>query len=387
MGHFGAKPIRRAWFFYVFPMLVLNYFGQGASLLNNPTKRHMFFTQVPEGWPQVLLVALATLATIIASQAVISGAFSIARQAMQLGLAPRMPVIHTSHRSEGQIYLPAVNWLLCGLVLFIVLSFRSSTNLGAAYGLAVTGAMLIDTILFLVVARGIWKWSLPATIGFGTVFLIVDIAYFSANAIKIPSGGWFPLLVGLTLFTIMVTWARGRKLLGDQRRTSALPMAPMIESLCAETARVPGTAVYMTSSPDDMPPAMLHNLKHNKVLHERNILLTVRFADVPLIPREGRLEIIQLGGGFFRIQVNYGFMNTPNIPRALSQAEPHGMYFDLMDTSFFLSRETLLPRDSPAMALWRQHVFVWFARNAQTATAYFQIPPNRVLELGAQIRL
>ncbi len=387
MGHFGRKPIRAAWFFFVMPMLVLNYFGQGASLLVNNSKRHMFFSQVPDGWPQVLLVILATFATIIASQAVISGAFSIARQAVQMGFAPRMLIVHTSHRAEGQIYLPSVNWMLCFLVLFIVLSFRSSTNLGAAYGLAVTGAMLIDTILFLVVAHGLWKWSRVATIVAGVVFLVIDLGYFAANAIKIPSGGWFPLLVGVILFVVMTTWARGRKLLSEQRASSALPLAPMIESICGDAKRVPGTAIYMTSSPDDMPQAMLHNLKHNKVLHERNVLLTVKFADVPLVPREGRLEIQSLGQGFFRMQVNYGFMNTPNIPKALAAAESQSMYFDMLDTSFFLSRETLVPRDSPAFALWRQRMFVWLSRNAQTATAYFRIPSNRVLELGAQVGL
>ncbi len=387
MGHFGRNPIRVAWFVFVMPMLILNYFGQGAMLMVNPTKRHMFFSQVPEGWPQILLVILATLAAIIASQAVISGAFSIARQAMQFGFAPRMTIVHTSHHAEGQIYLPGVNWVLCALVLFIVLTFRSSTNLGAAYGLAVTGSMLIDTILFLVVAHGIWKWSLPTTIALGGLFLIVDLGYFFANAIKIPAGGWFPLVVGIILFTLMTTWGRGRKLLADQRRTSAMPLAPMVESLCADAKRVPGTAVFMTSSPEDMPAAMLHNLKHNKVLHERNVMLNVHFADVPLVPREGRLEIANLGHGFFCVIVHYGFMNTPNIPKALANAEALGLYFDMMDTSFFVSRETLMPRSTPAFALWRQRIFVWMSRNAQSATTYFRIPSNRVLELGAQIRL
>jgi KUP system potassium uptake protein len=387
MGHFGRKPIQFAWFTFVMPMLILNYFGQGASLLANPNKRHMFFTQVPEGWPQVLLVILATLAAIIASQAVISGAFSIARQAMQLGFIPRMSVVHTSHRAEGQIYLPSVNWILCFLVLFIVLSFRSSTNLGAAYGLAVTGSMLIDTILLLVVAAGIWKWSKPLLLGAGGLFLLIDLGYFAANAIKIPSGGWFPLLVGAILFALMTTWSRGRKLLADQRRSSALPLAPMIEGLCEGTTRVPGTAVYMTSSLDDMPAAMLHNLKHNRVLHERNVFLHVRFLDVPLVPREARFEIQDLGRGFFRLQVNYGFMNTPNVPKVLAQAEAHSLYFDMMDTSFFLSREVLVPRPTPIMAMWRQRLFVWLARNGQDATVYFQIPSNRVIELGAQVRL
>ncbi len=387
MGHFGAKPIRVAWFYFVMPMLVLNYFGQGASLLANPAKRHMFFTQVPEGWPQILLVILATLATIIASQAVISGAFSIARQAMQLGFSPRAAVVHTSHQAEGQIYLPGVNWALCFLVLFIVLSFRSSTNLGAAYGFAVTGAMLVDTILLLVVAKGLWNWSKPALWGWGALFLIVDVGYFFANAIKIPAGGWFPLLLGIVLFGIMTTWARGRALLADQRKSAALPIAPMIEGLCSDAKRVPGTAVFMTSAPEDIPAAMLHNLKHNKVLHERNVLLHVRFLDVPLVPREGRLEVTHLGHGFFQVIVKYGFMNSPNIPKALSAAEPMGLYFDVMDTSFFLSRETLIPRDSKVFSIWRQRIFGLMARNAQAATAYFRIPSNRVIELGTQVKL
>jgi KUP system potassium uptake protein len=387
MGHFGVKPIRAAWFYYVMPLLLLNYFGQGASLLLSPEKRHMFFTQVPDGWPQVLLIILATLAAIIASQAVISGAFSIARQAMQLGFAPRMSVVHTSHRTEGQIYLPGINWALCILVLIIVLTFRSSTNLGAAYGLAVTGAMFIDTVLLLAVARGLWKWSLPVTLFWGGLFLIVDTGYLVANAIKIPAGGWLPLVVGIALFGLMTTWSRGRSLLAAQRNSSSLPLEPMIEGLCADAKRVPGTAVFMTSTPDDMPAAMLHNLKHNKVLHERNVLLTVRFEDVPLIPREGRLEVTHLSKGFFRVIVRYGFMNTPNVPKALSHAEPMGLYFDMMDTSFYVSRETLVPTKSPALATWRQRAFVFMARNSQPATTFFRIPTNRVLELGAQVKI
>jgi KUP system potassium uptake protein len=387
MGHFGRKPIRVAWFAYVMPSLVLNYFGQGAMLLVDGSKRHMFFTQVPDGWPRVALVVLGTMAAIIASQAVISGAYSIARQAMQVGFAPRLSVVHTSHRSAGQIFLPGVNWALCFLVLGIVLSFRSSSNLGAAYGLAVTGAMLIDTILLVVVAVGLWRWSPTKTFVICGVFLAIDVAYFLANAIKIPSGGWFPLVLALVLFTLMTTWYRGRDVVREKRRSEALPLAPMIESLTKDATRVPGTAVFMTSAVDDMPAAMLHNLKHNHVLHERNVMLHVRFADVPLIPREGRLEIAHLGHGFFRVIINYGFMNTPNVPKALSQAEPLGLYFDDMQTSYFVSRETLVPNRNAPIARWRQSVFVWLSRNSLSATRYFHIPSNRVIELGAQIKL
>ena len=398
MGHFGARPIRVAWFGWVMPALVLNYFGQGALILKtcaaqtaaNPAaacKMHPFYDQVPHVW-MIPLVVLAGMATVIASQSVIAGAFSIARQGIQLGFLPRMKVIHTSHQQEGQIYLPAINWMLFSLVFIVVLAFRSSDNLAAAYGLAVTGAMLIDTVLFSIVALGLWKWNRALALFSVGAFFIIDIALVSSTAIKIPDGGWLPLLVACAVLVFMTTWKRGRNLMAEQRKQTALPLAPMIDGLSRDATRVQGTAVFMTSTPDEMPPAMLHNLKHNKVLHERNVVLHVQFEDIPLVTRARRVEIEDLGRGFYKMVVRYGFMNTPDIPKALTiVAREHGITFDMMDTSFFVSREVLVPGPSKRISVWRQRLFSLMARNAQSATAYFQIPTNRVLELGAQIKL
>ena len=390
MGHFGRKPIRVAWFVFVMPMLVLNYFGQGALILKTCSGKaqctmHPFYDQVPHSF-LIPMVILAGLASIIASQAVISGAFSIARQGIQLGFLPRMQVIHTSHRSEGQIYLPAVNWTLFVLVLIVVLAFRSTDNLAAAYGLAVTGAMCIDTVLFAVVAYGLWKWHKLAAAVAVAVFAIIDISLLASTVIKIPDGGWFPLLIAAIVLVFMTTWKRGRNLMAEQRQQTALPLAPMIEALSRDAARVQGTAVFMTSAPDEMPAAMLHNLKHNKVLHERNIVLHVQFEDVPLVTRAKRLEVTDLGHGFYRMIVHYGFMNAPDIPKALAHAKQHGIDFEMMDTSFFVSREVLVPNPCTRISIWRQRLFSVMSRNAQSATAYFQIPTNRVLELGAQVK-
>ena len=390
MGHFGRKPIRVAWFAFVMPMLVLNYFGQGALILKTCSGKaqctmHPFYDQVPHSF-LIPMVILAGLASIIASQAVISGAFSIARQGIQLGFLPRMQVVHTSHRSEGQIYLPAVNWTLFVLVLIVVLAFRSTDNLAAAYGLAVTGAMCIDTVLFAVVAYGLWKWHKLAAAVAVAVFAIIDISLLASTVIKIPDGGWFPLLIAAIVLVFMTTWKRGRNLMAEQRQQTALPLAPMIEALSRDAARVQGTAVFMTSAPDEMPAAMLHNLKHNKVLHERNIVLHVQFEDVPLVTRAKRLEVTDLGHGFYRMILRYGFMNAPDIPKALAHAKQHGIDFEMMDTSFFVSREVLVPNPCTRISIWRQRLFSVMSRNAQSATAYFQIPTNRVLELGAQVK-
>ncbi len=395
MGHFGRRPIRLAWFSWVMPALVLNYFGQGALILKTcasavtgsaACKMHPFYDQVPHAF-LIPMVVFAGIATVIASQAVISGAFSIARQGVQLGFLPRMKIVHTSHASEGQIYVPAINWALFVLVFIVVIAFRSTDNLASAYGLAVTGAMMVDTVLFAVVAVSMWKWNKVVAAFAITVFAIVDIALVASTAIKIPDGGWFPLLVGFIVLVLMTTWKRGRNLLNEQRRATALPMAPMIDGLTRDATRVQGTAVFMTSTPDDMPAAMLHNLKHNKILHERNIILHVKFEEVPLVPRGKRIEITDLGNGFYTMLVHYGFMNTPDIPKALSvAAKDHDIEFDMMDTSFFVSREVLVPAASKRIAVWRQRLFTLMARNAQSATAYFQIPSNRVLELGAQVK-
>jgi KUP system potassium uptake protein len=395
MGHFGRRPIRVAWFTWVMPALVLNYFGQGAlilktcgekSLANEACKMHPFYDQVPHVMLIPLLI-LTAVATVVASQAVISGAFSIARQAVQLGFIPRMQIVHTSHQSEGQIYVPSVNWTLFVLVFIVVISFRSTSNLAAAYGLAVTGAMFVDTILISVVMFGLWKWNKLLSIALIALFAIVDIGLLASTIIKIPEGGWFPLLVAFIVLIFMTTWKRGRNLMNEQRKSTSLPLAPMIESLARDATRVQGTAVFMTSSLEDMPAAMLHNLKHNKILHERNIVLHVRFEDVPLVPRSERIVLADLGNGFYSMIVRYGFMNTPDIPKALTvAAKDHAIEVDMMDTSFFVSREVLIPTKCQRIAIWRQRLFGLMARNAQSATAYFQIPSNRVLELGAQVK-
>jgi KUP system potassium uptake protein len=395
MGHFGRRPIRIAWFSWVMPALVLNYFGQGALILktcadkaasNTACKMHPFYDQVPHAFLIPLLI-LTAIATVIASQAVISGAFSIARQASQLGFIPRLKIVHTSHMSEGQIYLPAINWTLFVLVFIVVVSFRSTSNLAAAYGLAVTGAMFVDTLLFAVVIFGLWKWNRVLGALLIGAFVIVDVGLLAATAIKIPDGGWFPLLVAAIVLVLMTTWKRGRNLMNEHRKATALPLAPMIEGLTRDATRVQGTAIFMTSTPNDMPAAMLHNLKHNKILHERNIVLHVKFEDAPLVPRAARVAVEDLGHGFHSMTVRYGFMNTPDIPKALTvAAKDHDMEFDMMDTSFFVSREVLIPNKCKRLAVWRQRLFGLLARNAQSATAYFQIPSNRVLELGAQVK-
>jgi KUP system potassium uptake protein len=391
MGHFGRKPIRVAWFSWVMPSLVLNYFGQGALILKTcagetACKMHPFYDQVPHAM-LIPMVAFAGIATVIASQAVISGAFSIGRQAIQLGFLPRMKVVHTSHRSEGQIYLPAINWTLFILVCVVVVTFQSTSNLAAAYGLAVTGAMLIDTVLFAVVAIGLWKWNKIGASALVGLFLIVDLALLASTAIKVPDGGWLPLVVAFLVLVFMTTWKRGRNLMAEQRRQTALPLAPMITALARDATRVQGTAVFMTSTPDEMPAAMLHNLKHNKVLHEKNIVLHVHFDDVPLVTRAKRVQVEDMGNGFYKMVVNYGFMNAPDIPKALTiAAKDHKIDIEMMDTSFFVSREVLVPTQCQRISVWRQRLFSLMARNAQSATAYFQIPTNRVLELGAQVK-
>jgi KUP system potassium uptake protein len=388
MGHFGRKPIRYAWFGFVLPALVLNYFGQGALLLHDATAAVNPFYLLAPAWALYPMVALSTLATVIASQAVISGAFSITRQAIQLGYAPRMDITHTSESTIGQIYIPLMNWgLLFGIVALVV-GFQSSSNLAAAYGIAVTGTMAIDTILAFVVVRGLWKWSWTATIIGITVFLSVDIAFFFANAGKIVQGGWFPIVVALVTFTVMATWKRGRELLRERLRELAIAVEPFLESVFKHPpARVPGTAIFLTTSLEGVPHAMMHNLKHNKVLHERVILLTVVFQDIPHIDESERIEVWPLGNNFYKVFVIYGFKDETNVPQALELCAPHGLEFNMMDTSFFLSRETLIPTKRPGMALWREKLFVSMSRNAGSVTAYFRIPTNRVVELGTQVEL
>lgn len=389
MGHFGRPAIRLAWFAGVLPALVLNYFGQGALLLANPENaENPFFLLAPE-WGRLPLTLLATVATVIASQAVISGAFSLTRQAVQLGYCPRVHILHTSAKEIGQIYIPVVNWSLLAAVVVLILSFHSSSNLAAAYGIAVTGTMVLTTILACVVARTQWKWPLWLALSVTAVFLFVDIAFFAANALKIFEGGWLPLAMGATIFLLFATWKRGRNLMTMQLEASELPLQDFVDNLCAyPPAKVPGTAVFMSSSVSGVPHALLHNLKHNKVLHERVVFLTIRTEDIPLVSASERIQVAHLGTGFWQIQARYGFLETPDIPYVLEEGgEDCGLIFESMDTSYFLSRETLIASRHPGMPLWRVRLFSLMSRNALKATDFFKIPPNRVVEMGTQVEI
>ena len=389
MGHFGKKPIRVAWFGLVLPALLLNYFGQGALLLHDPKAiSSPFYLMVP---PALLypMIVLSAAAAVIASQAVISGAFSMTREAMSLGYSPRMAVVHTSREMSGQIFVPWVNKLLMVMVILAVLGFRSSDNLGAAYGIAVTGTMIVTTLLALVVARKRWNWSLPAVVLVGVLFLIIDLAFFGANLLKVAHGGWFPLVLGVVLFAVMTTWRRGRELVMREIKQGGLALQPFIGNITEHPPlRVPGTAVFLTANQTAVPHALLHNLKHNKVLHERNVLLTVDMLETPVAEAEERIHITPLDGNFFGLELRFGFAEDPNIPLALSQCTREGLGFDMMDTTFFLSRENIVAdARRPGMALWRDKLFAFLSRNAMPATAFFQIPGNRLIELGAQVEI
>ncbi len=389
MGHFGKKPIRMAWFFFVLPALLLNYFGQGALLLGNPRAiESPFYLLVPEPLLYPMIV-LAAAAAVIASQAVISGAFSMTREAMTLGYSPRLAVVHTSREMSGQIFVPWVNRMLMVLVILAVLGFRSSDNLGAAYGIAVTGTMTVTTALALVVARKRWHWSWFTVALVGVLFLIIDLSFFGANLLKVAHGGWFPLVLGVVLFSVMTTWRRGRELVMREIKQGGLALAPFIENIAEHPPlRVPGTAIFLTANQHAVPHALLHNLKHNKVLHERNVLLTVETLETPVAEVHERIEITPMGGNFFGLELRFGFAEDPNIPLALSQCSREGLGFDMMDTTFFLSRETIVAdARRPGMALWRDKLFAFMARNALPATAFFQIPGNRLIELGAQVEI
>lgn len=389
MGHFGRFPIRTAWFGFVMPALLINYFGQGGLILAHPDAiANPFYYSVP-GWALYPMIALATASTVIASQAVISGAFTVTRQAIQLGFLPRMQVVHTSREAIGQIYLPWVNRALMVTVIATVIGFGSSNALAGAYGIAVTGTMAIDTVLTMIVARRMWQWNRAAVMITATVLLTVDLSYFGANTLKIPDGGWFPLVLGLALFTVMTTWRRGRELVVREIKQGGLALAPFIENMTEHPPlRVPGTAVFLTADQNAVPHALLHNLKHNKVLHERNVLLTVAILETPVADAEERIHISPLGGDFYGLELRFGFAEDPNIPLSLSQCPREGLGFDLMDTTFFLSRESIVADTRrPGMALWRDKLFAFMARNALPATAFFQIPGNRLIELGAQVEI
>lgn len=386
MGHFGARPIQYAWLGYVLPALLINYFGQGALLLADPSAvENPFYLLAPE-WGRYPLVILATVATIIASQAVISGAFSITQQAMQLGYTPRLAIQHTSDREMGQIYLPAINWLLLISIILLVVEFGSSSKLAAAYGIAVTGTMLITNILAIAVAIRLWDWSPTRAVLGALPFICIDLGFFLANSVKIPDGGWFPLVFGLVVFILLTTWKRGRELLGERLAADAMQLRPFITSIAeGGVERVPGTAVFMTPDPESVPHALLHSLKHYKALHEQVIILSVKVFDVPYVPELDRVEVHRLSGNFAQVVVQYGFKDEPDIPAALTLCAEAGLTLDMMDTSFFLGRETLIPKLGSSMAYWRALIFVAMFRNAGSATAFFKIPSNRVVELGSQV--
>ncbi|NCT67505.1 MAG: potassium transporter Kup [Rhodanobacteraceae bacterium] len=388
MGHFGKKPIRAAWFSFVMPALVLNYFGQGALLLADPkTVENPFYLLAP-GVLLLPFIVLATVATVIASQAVISGAYSVAREAIQLGFLPRMRVRHTSRETIGQIYLPWINRMLLVLTLAVVLGFQSSSNLAAAYGIAVVGTMTIDAVLVMIVFRRIWQWTRTKVWAIGLVFLTVDLAFLTANADKVEHGGWFPLALGTVMFTLMSTWRRGRELVMRAVKQGGLALEPFIASIIAHPPlRVPGTAVFMTANQDGVPHALLHNLKHNKVLHARNVILTVETVQTPTADAHERISVVPLGGGFYKLVLRFGFAEDPDVPATLAKVNQCGLPFDLMDTTFFLSRESIVATDRPGMALWRDKLFTFMQRNAIPATAFFQIPGNRLVELGTQVEI
>jgi KUP system potassium uptake protein len=388
MGHFGRRPIQYAWLYFVLPALLLNYFGQGALILHDPSAVSNPFYHLAPSWALYPMVVLATLATVIASQAVISGTYSLTRQAIQLGYCPRLDVTHTSESEIGQVYMPWINWVLCACVIGLVLGFRSSGNLAGAYGIAVTGTMAIDTLLAFFLVRKLWKWSLWAALPMLLLYLVIELSMLSANAIKLVHGGWFPVVVGIALFTLLATWKRGRHLLMERLAPGAIPIEPFIQSITSHPpTRVPGTAVFLTAASEGVPHALLHNLNHNKVLHERIVLLTVETRDIPRVPEDERVEVEQLAPDFYRMFVHYGFKDEPDVPRALELASARGLRFEMMETSFFLSRQTLIPKVGPGMALWREKLFAIMSRNASSATTFFKIPANRVVELGTRIEL
>jgi KUP system potassium uptake protein len=387
MGHFGRHPIRLAWFALVLPSLVVNYLGQGALLLVNPTVEHPFFLLAPS-WALLPVVGIATAAAIIASQALISGAFSITRQAIQLGLAPRLDVEHTSAREIGQIYVPQVNWALMIATVVIVIGFRSSGAVAAAYGIAVTLTMIITVLLLYTVMTERWQWPKSAALAMMLLFLTIDGAFFGANLLKVAQGGWVTLAVALILFTLMTTWKTGRRLVAERLTARAIPLEEFMATVeSVQPVRVRGTAVFMTAQPSGTPPALAHNLRHNKVLHEHVVILTVATAQVPHVAREERVSLQPLGNHLFNVRVQYGFMEDPNVPDALLQARELGLPFDIEDVTYFLGRETILVTRKKGMAIWRERLFVLMARNAVRATAFFRLPPERVVELGVQVEM
>lgn len=389
MGHFGRRPIQLAWYFVAFPGLILNYLGQGALVLSDPaTVSNPFYLLAPRGF-LTILVGLATVASVIASQALISGVFSLTRQALQMGYIPRMRIIHTSASEIGQIYIPAINWALLASTIYLVLTFRSSTNLAGAYGIAVAGTMVITTVLAAQVSRRIWNWSKLASISVAVFFLFFDGIFLAANFAKIGDGGWFPLLIGGMVFTLMTTWKKGRRVLAIKLRKRSMKYEDFIEeTLLQKPTRVEGTAVFMAGDPESAPPALVRNLKHNKIIHERVILLTVLSDEVPFVSSKSRVSISNYKAGFSRVVAHFGFQETPTIGEIIQCCKPLGLDIHMDQTTFFLGRETILAtKRIPGMALWREKLFSLMSKNAQGATSFFKIPPEQVIEIGAQIEI
>jgi KUP system potassium uptake protein len=388
MGHFGRSPIRLAWYVVVLPALLLNYFGQGALLVQHPEAvENPFYEMAPE-WALIPLVIIATAATVIASQALITGAFSLTMQAVQLGYLPRLPIVHTSADEIGQVYIASVNWLLMIACVALVIVFGSSSNLAAAYGMAVTTTMVVTTILLFRVQRTRWRWPFGRAVALTGFFLVFDLAFWGANLVKIPAGGWFPLLIGVAVLVLMTTWRQGRSLLAQQLRAGTRRFSDFVEHLDFETlVRVPGAAVFMYSDPDGTPPALIKNLRHNKVLHEQVVLLSINTVEVPRVPVTHRMTVHDLGHGFYRVVLYYGFMETSNVLRDLALAPDHGLTLDLDEVSFFLGSERLFATAKPGMATWRERLFVVMSRNATSAANFFSLPPDRVVELGTLVEL
>ncbi len=388
MGHFGRKPMKLAWYCVVFPGLLLNYFGQGALVLQDPSAiANPFFRMAPT-WALYPLIGLATAATIIASQALISGAYSLTMQAIQLGYCPRLQIDHTSATQAGQIYMPKINWTLMIACIALVLGFRSSSNLASAYGLAVTATMVVTTCLFYLAARRIWKWSALKAGALVTLFLLIELPLFTSNLLKVPDGGWFPLLVAAIVFTLMATWKTGRTILGKRLSATVLPLDMFLKDIEAHPPhRVKGTAVFLSSNPNGTPLALMHNLKHNQVLHERVVILTLQTSEVPHVDPAERVEVEDLSCGFHRIIGHFGFMEDPDVPQIFAATEAHGFKLQEARTTYFLSRETIIASDKPGMFKWRERLFSYMSRNAQSATAFFRLPPNRVVELGMQVEI
>jgi KUP system potassium uptake protein len=388
MGHFGRKAIGLSWVTVVYPCLMLNYLGQGALLLENPAAvANPFYLMAPE-WGRLPLIGIVTLACVVASQAVISGAFSVTHQAVQLGFLPRLKTQHTSEKAAGQIYIPVVNWTLLAMVILLVVGFRQSTRLASAYGIAVTGTMLITTAMLGFLVFQVWRWNrfvAAATIG---VFLVVDSIFFASNITKVADGGWFPLLIATISFTVLTTWAKGRAMMRERLQESAIPLPVFIKSVAKSVHRVKGTSVFLSTSSEVVPAALLHNLKHNQVLHERVLILNVKVEEVPHVAATKRVEIHDAGDGFYRVILHYGFMEEVDIPRDLAGIKTCGEPFNMMSTSFFLGRQKLITsKKHPGMALWREKLFAWMLKSSESAMEFFKLPTNRVVELGSQLQI